>query len=75
MQTIPASGKVDQNGRLHVEADTNLPQGDVEVMLLIEPKYGGHPCRRYDFSDIVGKLQWRGDAVKTQRALRDEWSD
>ena len=27
----------------------------------------------YDFSDIVGKLRWKGDAVKEQRALRDEW--
>ena len=28
---------------------------------------------RYDFSDLVGKLQWDGDAVKEQRRLRDEW--
>ena len=26
----------------------------------------------YDFSDLVGKLQWDGDAVKEQRRLRDE---
>ena len=28
---------------------------------------------KYDFSDLVGKLQWNGDAVKEQRRLRDEW--
>lgn len=28
---------------------------------------------RYDFSDLVGKLQWRGDAVTEQRRMRDEW--
>jgi hypothetical protein len=28
---------------------------------------------RYDFSDLVGKLSWHGDAVATQRQLRDEW--
>ena len=28
---------------------------------------------RYDFSDLIGKLQWEGDAVKEQRRLRDEW--
>lgn len=28
---------------------------------------------RYDFSDLVGRLTWRGDAVAVQRALRDEW--
>ncbi len=27
----------------------------------------------YDFSDLAGKLLWRGDAVATQRQLRDEW--
>ena len=27
----------------------------------------------YDFSDLVGKLQWNGDAVLEQRRLRDEW--
>ncbi len=27
----------------------------------------------YDFSDLVGKLAWKGDALSQQRALRDEW--
>lgn len=27
----------------------------------------------YDFSDLVGKLEWKGDAVAEQRRLRDEW--
>ena len=29
--------------------------------------------QKYDFSDIAGKLQWKGDAVACQRKLRDEW--
>ena len=28
---------------------------------------------RYDFSAVAGKLSWRGDAVKEQRKLRNEW--
>ena len=28
---------------------------------------------KYDFSDLVGRLEWNGDAVKEQRRLRDEW--
>ncbi len=31
------------------------------------------PSERYDFSDLVRKLSWRGDAVAIQRQLRDEW--
>ncbi len=27
----------------------------------------------YDFSDLAGRLTWRGDAVTLQRTLRDEW--
>lgn len=27
----------------------------------------------YDFSDLVGRLTWGGDAVIMQRNLRDEW--
>jgi hypothetical protein len=30
-------------------------------------------ANRYDFADLVGKLQWRGDAVKAQRGQRDAW--
>ncbi|MBE9056787.1 hypothetical protein [Sphaerospermopsis sp. LEGE 08334] len=28
---------------------------------------------KYDFSDLVGRLNWRGDAVEMQRSLKDEW--
>ena len=27
----------------------------------------------YSFSDLCGKLSWKGDAVATQRSIRDEW--
>lgn len=26
-----------------------------------------------DFSDLAGRLAWRGDAVLAQRRIRDEW--
>lgn len=29
--------------------------------------------KSYDFAGLAGKLSWKGDAVKTQRDLRDEW--
>jgi hypothetical protein len=31
------------------------------------------PAHRYEFADLVGRLQWRGDAVKAQRGQRDAW--
>lgn len=27
----------------------------------------------YDFSDLVGRLEWQGDALAQQDALRNEW--
>ncbi|MCP4602621.1 MAG: antitoxin family protein [Proteobacteria bacterium] len=30
-------------------------------------------AKRYDFSDLVGRLSWAGDPVVEQRRLRDEW--
>ncbi len=27
----------------------------------------------YRFADLCGKLSWQGDAVATQRSMRDEW--
>ena len=35
------------------------------------PKVSPKPI--FDFSDLAGKLQWKGDAVEEQRRLRDEW--
>lgn len=28
---------------------------------------------KYNFSDLCGSLSWKGDAVATQRSIRDEW--
>ena len=35
-----------------------------------------HPAEKrpkYDFSNLFGRLQWKGDAVAEQRRMRDEW--
>ena len=29
--------------------------------------------RKYDFSDLIGKVKFDGDPVAYQRSLRDEW--
>ena len=31
------------------------------------------PKPRYQLRDLVGRLQWTGDAVQAQRAQRDSW--
>ena len=29
--------------------------------------------KKYQFADLAGRLQWRGDALAAQRTQRDEW--
>ena len=29
--------------------------------------------KKYDFSDLSGKLEWKGDAISEQKKLRNEW--
>lgn len=28
---------------------------------------------KHSFTDLCGKLSWKGDAVAAQRSMRDEW--
>ena len=32
------------------------------------------PTPKYDFSDIAGQLEWKGDALATQQDLRKNYS-
>ena len=46
----------------------------IEVLILQIEENAELPQKpEYNFSDLVGKLQWSGDAVAEQRKLRDEW--
>ena len=36
-------------------------------------KAGKAKAAKYDFEDLCGVLSWKGDAVATQRSIRDEW--
>jgi hypothetical protein len=40
---------------------------------VVKPTASVPPNSRYDFSDLTGKLEWKGDAIEEQRRLRDEW--
>jgi len=73
MQILKLSCKVDPDGHLRLDLPTQLPEGSIEVVVVINPIQKTHGERRYDFSDLAGKLTWHGDAVATQRSLRDEW--
>ncbi len=43
---------------------------EVIVLPLDEVKNNG---KKYDFTDLYGKLEWQGDSLTQQKKLRDEW--
>ncbi len=74
MQVLTLIGKIESDGHLRLDVPTELPSGEVEITLVINPNLQRTPeHKKYDFSDLAGKLAWQGDAVTTQRSLRDEW--
>ncbi|NJP08941.1 MAG: hypothetical protein HC866_05175 [Leptolyngbyaceae cyanobacterium RU_5_1] len=72
METFTLTGAIDSDGHLRLDVPTQLASGAVELVLVIHPKVQETISKRYDFSDLAGKLNWQGNAVEEQRMLRDE---
>jgi hypothetical protein len=73
MEVLKLTGKIGSDGHLNLDLPTDLPEGKVDIILVINSVPNGIEKRKYDFSDLVGKLSWHGNAVDTQRELRNEW--
>jgi hypothetical protein len=72
MQVVKTKGEVGRDGRLRLDVPVELPAGTVELVLVV----GVSPqpnVSKYNFTGVVGRLEWRGNAVEEQRKLRDEW--
>jgi hypothetical protein len=72
MQIVKTQGEVGTVGRLRLDVPVELPAGTVELVLVV-----GGPSQpngsKYNFTGVVGRLEWQGDALGEQRKLRDEW--
>jgi len=53
-----------------VDSDKQIPI----IVTFLEAPDGEKKKKNYDFSDLAGKLQWKGDPVDQQRALRESKS-
>ncbi len=73
MCTVTLIAEIDGLGHLKLDVPTDLPAGKAQVTVTVEPQ--SKPRKKYDFRDLIGKLQWKGDALAEQRRLRDEWPD
>ena len=73
MRTITLRANVGEGGRLHLDIPVGLPQGPVDIVLVIQPR---KEQSSHDIRELrgLGKEIWQGiDAQKYVRALRDEW--
>ncbi|MEL6353697.1 MAG: hypothetical protein AAFR58_18385 [Cyanobacteria bacterium J06627_28] len=74
MDIVKLTAEIDESGRLNLSVPTQLAGTQVNVVIVMNPV---EPATRsnleYDFSDLTGKLAWKGDAVAMQREIRDEW--
>jgi hypothetical protein len=73
MEVTRLTANVEFDGRLRIDIPTNLAQGEVQVVIIIQQQAVKAYERRvaYDFSDVVGRLQWKGDPMAMQKNLRD----
>ena len=82
MIKISLKQKTKKNGHLVLDVPTSLKEKDVEVLLVIQEKNIVIPAAadkekkkksKYDFSNLYGKLEWKGDALAEQKKIRSEW--
>jgi hypothetical protein len=73
MQVVKVKGEVDSDGTLRLSLPTQLPSGPVEAVVVVGSPSTVSNGHNYDFTNLAGKLIWKGDPVAAQRKLRDEW--
>ncbi|MBA3924586.1 MAG: hypothetical protein H0X31_23955 [Nostocaceae cyanobacterium] len=74
MEVLKLTTTIDESGYLHLNIPTQLAAMEVNVVVVLNPVGAdGKQQPNYDFSDLVGRLTWQGDALATQKTLRDEW--
>ena len=74
MEVLKLTSTIDSSGQLRLDIPTALSSGNVDIVLILNPTASKvSATTTYDFSDLVGRLNWQGDAVAMQRTLRDEW--
>ena len=64
------------NGQITIVLPEQYANTEVEVIirpLTQNESVASNNKNKYDFTDLMGKLQWRGDALKEQKKLRNEW--
>jgi hypothetical protein len=81
MITINLKQKTKLDGHLVIDVPTTLIEKNVDVILVIQEKEETSASnsaekkanKKYDFSHLYGKLEWKGNALAEQKKIRAEW--
>ena len=57
---------------LSIELPKEYENRKLEVIVLPLDEIKNN-AKKYDFTDLYGKLEWQGDSLTQQKKLRDEW--
>ena len=57
---------------LEIPEYENFKEKHVKIIIMVD-SIVEKKAQKYDFSDLMGKLEWKGDDVKLQRDSRNEW--
>ncbi len=73
MEVFQLTTTINKSGHRIFDIPTKLALEQVNVVLVVNPIRESKPQNQnYDFSDLSGKLTWKGNAVAMQRILRDD---
>ncbi len=68
MDIIKLVTKSDKDGHLRLDIPTTFPNQTLELRLTLHVV--SKKKQKYNFSDLSGKLKWKGSPVDSQRLLR-----
>lgn len=74
MKILKGVGRIERDGHLRLDLPTKLPAGNIELVMIVNLPAEKKRKVKYDFSDLSGKLSWKGDALASQKELRNEWT-
>lgn len=73
MQTFSTTGKIGSDGHLHIDIPTQLPEGEVSILVVVENSTAPHPApptHQHPYP-LRGKVIHYNDP--TEPVAEDEW--
>lgn len=70
MKTFKLETQTDANGNLLLDLKTDFKSKKMEVLIVVQET---DKTSKYNFTNLIGKLEWDGDPLAEQKKIRAEW--